>query len=307
MKDYKKYLNPANKVPMIGILEGNELVKKINLTNKKVSIRHYLNTYLFPIGESDGKQPLFPLYYRVIFNQQSVKIKSTINRAYTIDEFNLDNLSNEDKHLMRREALALTYIVSSIYKQVEDSANKDEDFKDKNDFGFDINIIFKSFSFRYYELPFVLERALLEKIKIHAEFLKEDKSILDIFNYSEVLNSFQLLQFLKSKNTAWKSFEKLFNPEIWVFNIHYYLFLNSSNLYRDLGATIIDLFYEDLEKTTVVKNDDSDLDMFLNSPNQYKKIIPPNAQIKGFEVLFKAFYANSKFPTLIDDVKKILL
>ena len=307
MKDYKKYLNPSSKIPMIEILEENELVKKINLTKKKVSIRHYLNTYLFPVGETQKKQPLFPLYYRVIFNQQSVKIKSTIDRAYTIDEFNLEKLSAEDKHLMRREALALTYIVSSIYKQVEDSANRDENFKDKNDFGFDINIIFKSFNFRYYELPFVLERALLEKIRIHAEFLNEDKSILEIFNYSEVLNSYQLLQYLKSKNTAWKSFEKLFNPEIWVFNIHYYLFLNSSTLYRDLGATIIDLFYENLEKITVVKNNDSDLDMFEDLPKQHQKITSPNVQTNGFEILFKAFYANSKFPTLIDDVKKILL
>ena len=61
MKDYKKYLNPANNVPMIEVLEGNSIVSEINNTGKKVSIKHYLNTYLFPVGRNENDQLLFPL------------------------------------------------------------------------------------------------------------------------------------------------------------------------------------------------------------------------------------------------------
>ena len=126
MKDYKKYLNPANKVPMIEILDFNKDVAIINQTGKKISIKHYLNTYLFPVGETEDKELLFPLYYRIIFNRLSVKLKSNIKKPFAESKFNMEALSESDKLLMEREALALTYIINEIYDKVRTSKMKDE-------------------------------------------------------------------------------------------------------------------------------------------------------------------------------------
>ena len=114
---YKKYLNPANKVSMIEILDFNKDVSIINQTGKKLSIKHYLNTFLFPIGETENNELSFPLYYRVIFIRQSVKTKSNIKKPFAESKFKIKTLSDVDKLLMEREALVLTYIIEGIYQK----------------------------------------------------------------------------------------------------------------------------------------------------------------------------------------------
>ena len=250
MKDYKKYLNPANKVPMIEILDFNKDVSIINQTGKKISIKHYLNTYLFPVGETEDKVLLFPLYYRVIFNRQSVKIKSNIEKPFAESKFNIETLSEVDKLLMEREALALTYIINKVYNNVWISRMKDEsalqEQRVENDF--DINQIFNSFKYSDFELPAIINKMLLGKIQKNAILLKQNEEVDKLLNRSEILNAFQLLQFLKAQNLKWVKFEELFHPQIWFFDLHYFNFLDCTDIYTDLGATVIDVLYKDFEK-----------------------------------------------------------
>ena len=250
MKDYKKYLNPANKVPMIEILDFNTDVYIINQTGKKISIKHYLNTYLFPIGETESKELLFPLYYRVIFNRQSVKIKSNIKRPFPESKFNIKSLSEIDKSLMEREALALTYIINEIYIRVWVSRMKDETAlpEQRVEEDFDINQIFNSFKYSDFELPAVINKLLLAKIQKNAILLKQDHEVDKFLNQSQTLNAFQLLQFLKTQNSEWIKFEATFHPQIWFFDLHYFNFLDFTDIYNDLGATVIDVLYKDFRE-----------------------------------------------------------
>jgi hypothetical protein len=276
MKDYKKYLNPANKVPMIEVLEGNGLVKNINKTQKKVSIKHYLNTYLFPIGENDKGEPLYPLYFRVIFNKQSVKIKSSINVAFSIREFEAHEFGSKQVEveggsfywdLMTREALSLTYIISDFFingiKAAEREINPNnlsgrvddydnwryqEEAKRSVIENFDINLLFKNFKFSDYELPSLIEEKLFDAIDLFSLKYDLGHDISTFYLHRDKLNAFQYIQFLKSNNSAWEKFEKRFPKSIWFFNIYYYHFISHSKEYKNLGATIVDLLYLDFDR-----------------------------------------------------------
>ena len=266
MKDYKKYLNPATKVPMIEVLDGDILVDKINLTRKKISIKHYLNIYLFPNGEDVSGSPKYPLYYRVIFNKQSVKIKSAVDIGLSLQEFN--QLSNEQFELLRREALTLTHVVNDIYtKVIEASSNNYGDEQNLKALGylnysvnagvnpseiikqsFDINQIFNTFYFNDFELPLIIEKKILQQLISFAVSINKYQEYEGIFKQTKNINSYQLLQFLKFQNNEWAEFEERYHPLIWYFNLYYHQFTNQSFKYQHLGATQIDFEYLDFKK-----------------------------------------------------------
>jgi hypothetical protein len=282
MKDYKKYLNPANKVPMIEVLLGNDLVNMINQTKKKISIKHYLNTYLFPVGENYKGEPLYPLYYRVIFNKQSVKIKSSIDKAFSVREFENGEFNDTTGifrgdnfywNLMEREALSLTYIISDFFMkgihaaktaihpkfQNEHFNHFDENIIRENSKyqdeamesvvqGFDINLLFKNFEFSKFELPAIVEEKLFDAIDSFS-FKNDIGFDVDTFYlHRSKLNAYQYIQFLKEGNKKWEELEKQFPKPIWFFNLYYYHFVSHSKEYKNLGATTVDLLYLNFEK-----------------------------------------------------------
>ena len=69
-----------------------------------------------------------------------------------------------------------------------------------------------------------------------------------IFKQTRNINSYQLLQFLKSQNKEWTAFEERYHPLIWYFNLYYHQFTNQSTNYQNLGATQIDFEYLDFKK-----------------------------------------------------------
>lgn len=256
-----------SKLPLMEILKGDDLVEDINRTGKKISIRHYLNIYLFPTGTDKQGRPRFPLYYRLIFNKQTAKIKSTINVSYSLAEFK--EVSLADKDLMRREALLLTHLVSDTYCEVINALNTnlneesksenssfEKQFLDSNsleDFAtteserieksFDINQIFNTYEFSSYELPVVVEKKILNDMITFSKALGQFDELEGIFSQSKTLNCYQILQYLKNKNSEWKKFEKRYHPLIWFFNIYYFQFKNQSVEYKIVGATIIDFYF----------------------------------------------------------------
>lgn len=247
---------------MMEVLMGDSLVERINYTRKKISIKHYLNVYLFPTGEDKNGKPRYPLYYRVIFNKQSVKIKSAVNTSFSLSEFK--QLNDEQITLIKREALGLTFIVSSIYRNAIDAytrpvketnfltneysqseiPNGEEEVKQ----GFDINQIFNAFDYSHYELPNLIEQKLIELMANYAKRINHFDENEGIFKQPNGLNSYQLLQFLKNQNSEWKKFEKEYHPLIWFFNLYYYQFTSQCEEYKFLGATQIDFQFLDFQK-----------------------------------------------------------
>ncbi len=290
MKDYKKYLNQESDsgAKLIEILKNDGLVDKINKTQKKVSIKHYPNNYMNHVGYDDKQNKRYPLYYRIIFNKQSVKIKSNIIRAYSKEEFELEKLSTEDEKYIYREALALTYIVSDTFsKTIEETVYRHGIDKKVAEDGFDIKNLFDKFSIHNYELPKILEEKLLDMILNESEHETYKDEIINMFKYSNGLNPYTLLQFLKLKDKAkWEKFEGSFHQKIWLFNYYYYLFIQSHKEYEYIGVTAMDLIYC-IDEQKVIKS-------YQPSP-------------LSFESKFLNFYPNEEFSELIEQVKQIIL
>jgi hypothetical protein len=239
MKEYKEYFSPLTKVPKLDVLKDDKILLEINETGKKISVKHFLNTSLFPSGEDEKGNMRFVLYYRVIFNKQSIKIRSVSNNSYSIEEF--ESLSKDDLHLLFREALAVTFIVNKVYVSVERMTNRlinpGEGFDLSN---FDINFIFDSFSFKDYELPKVVNNFLINEI---IEFALENNLKDDFIEILKIKNNFNAshtLQFLKGKNSVWTIFEEKFDKELWFFEMYYEEFKNNSLSYKLVGATEVD-------------------------------------------------------------------
>lgn len=297
MKDFKKYLNrdPAKGAVLIEILDDDRLVLHVNHTSKKVSIKHYPNNYMNGVGVDENQKERYPLYYRVIFNKQSVKIKSNIVRAYSKEEFDLNKLSKEDKKYIYREALVLTYIVSDTYvKTISEALKETEEDRASIEKSFDINHLFNNFSIHDYELPKIIEEKLLDMILNESENEPYRDEILNMFKYSSELNPYQLLQFLKFKNKPkWDEFENRFHPKIWFFNFYYYHFVKNHNEYEYVGVTALDLRYFDYEHIEAQYRDKNTLDYY--SPE-----LP-------FEEKFFKFYPEEEFSGLIYQIKLMIL
>jgi hypothetical protein len=247
MKEYKEYFSPSTKVPKLDVLKDDKILLEINQTGKKISVKHFLNTSLFPSGKDENGNLRFVLYYRVIFNKQSIKIRSISNNSYSIEEF--ESLSKDNLHLLFREALAITYIVSSVYVNVEKMSsrliNQIDDLDISN---FDINVIFDSFSFKDYELPKVVNNFLINEI---IEFALENNLKDDFIEILKIKNNFNAshaLQFLKGKNLVWIIFEEKFDKELWFFEMYYEEFKNNSLSYKLVGATEVDFVMLNFEK-----------------------------------------------------------
>jgi hypothetical protein len=81
---------------------------------KKISLRHYVNTNLKErTGESGVDDNLFPLYLEIIYRRQHFQIKSVINKRFTRD---LGNANKRDRELMVME-------MNRVYKIVRFEEN----------------------------------------------------------------------------------------------------------------------------------------------------------------------------------------
>lgn len=292
MKDYEKYLNPETGAKLIEILDGNKLVAKVNITFKKISIKHYPNSYMNEVGLDEKGNKRYPLYFRILFNKQSVKIKSAIARNYSKNEFELEKLSEEDKSYMRREALILTYIVSGTYTKTIQEASKD--FNVEMEFirkSFDINSLFKNFSITQFELPKLIENKLLDIIMSEAESETYKDDILNILQYSNEINAYHLLQFLKLKDKdKWDNFEKWYHPKLWFFNFYYYDFISSFKEYKYSGITSMDLKFNILKETT----------------NRGEDSTSKIASSLSFEDKFYSVFSGEDFFGIIGSIKLLL-
>lgn len=267
-----KYLTRKEKVPTIEILVGEYLVDKINHTDKKISIRHYLNTYLAETGVDDKQKSQYALYVRIIFNRQTVKIKSNTNFSFSRTQF-MDR-TDEVSDILKREALAYTFIINKEFKNGSKfiKQHHPDNFKDNNNhsFEFDVTKLFETFDYSRYQLPYLINQELLNLIK--GELSKpSDYSFL--FDNGTINNAYHLLSFLKNENEEFPILEGKINTMIWFFNFHYNKFIKSNQSYSRLGATMVDLKYLNFGKDFCdFYGNDIEFNNLMNDINELLKI-----------------------------------
>jgi hypothetical protein len=214
---------------------------------------------LFPVGDDSNGNQRYPVYYRIIFNRQSVKLKSNTNLALSKIEF--EQLTEQNWKMLTREALFLTYLVNSIYNKVLTETNRYPTPFQMGIENFDINRIFHDFNFGQYELPSVVNRILLSKIELFSKNNNLNEISFDLLSTN--FNAFQLLTFLVLKNKIWEKFKNEYNSLIWFFNIEYATFKSGSTLYEDFGATEVDLLFLDFSKSFSEKQSSKEYSTFL--------------------------------------------
>jgi hypothetical protein len=235
MRVSKKSVVPNREVVMIEVLEGDKFVGDINKTGKKVSIKHYVNHYILPVSLNDKNEEEFPIYCRIIFNRQSVKLKSATHLTSSLNDF--DNVVEQHLNLLLREALALTEHVSTTYQEFPESYQT----------SFDIKNIFDLFSFYQLTLPRLVEQKLFDQLSEAVSNRDEEKKYEFITDKSYV-NPFHALQFLKKEDDYWVTFEKSFHPMIWFYPFYHDKFIAESPKYKNLDATLVDLKHLDFKK-----------------------------------------------------------
>jgi hypothetical protein len=240
MKDLNEYLTVTKKVTMIEILKDNWLEQTINKTKKKISIKHYLNIYLQSVSSDSEKEPKYPLYVRVIFNRQSIKVKSAINGAFSKTEFL--SLKEDTLELLQREALTLTYFINSNFFDTMGHISKSSLPEKAFNYEFSINKLFENYSYEKLTIPYLLNKALIREIVNFASLNSLNSHIGFLFRNTESLNAFQFYQYLLSVDSKWKKFEESYNG-IWFFTFHYKIFLNTNSKYASLGASLVDFEY----------------------------------------------------------------
>jgi hypothetical protein len=247
MKDSKGFLTVTKKVKSNEILKDNFLEKEINKTKKKITIQHYLNIYLRNVEPDSDQEDKYPLYVRVIFNRQSIKVKSAINVAYSKTEFK--NLDLEMKNLIERESLTLTHFVSTNYLETMNYIAESLEYADQSLYSFSVIKLFENYSYQNLTIPYLLNKSLIKEIGEFAELNSLDSYLNLVLVDTDNLNAFQYFQFLVTRESKWKKFSKSYKNGIWFFAFHYMMFLNENEKYSRLGASIVDLLHLDFRNS----------------------------------------------------------
>lgn len=244
----------------------DDFASELSIPGKKIAIKYYLNIYLkateyisqLKDEKNNSSDPKFQLYVRIIFNRQSVKIKSKLNVSLTLNEFDElieicaepEGFKAEKKELylkMIREAATLTNVVKNEYEKVIDN-----DRTGMLIHTFDFSYLFSTYRYENFELPKIINEILIEQIISFSKSFKNTDFIEYLLNESLELNAFQLISFLKTQDNKWLEFEKRLDENIWMFEFKYYEFKFNNPKYLLMGATLADFkyldFIEDFQK-----------------------------------------------------------
>jgi hypothetical protein len=236
---------------MIEILKNDPLLKEINKTGKKITVKHYLNEKLGPTyfslvipGESyddddyptetDYDNPCYTLYVRVIFNRQSVKMRSATYKRFSVN--GLDNLNSENKLLLRREALCIAQYVSMVYNRFDP-----HNYQTMEQQAFDLYDEFNDYDYNKLSVVNVLENFLSKEIQKELRLISDRSSnMLYLMSGTSECHPYQLLKFLQQHNESWIDFENRYCHLIWFFALYHKKFACDSPYEYNLGATLID-------------------------------------------------------------------
>lgn len=236
---------------MIEVLAGDKLLEQVNTTGKKITIKYYLNDSLKPLYFDDLDAPYYRLYIRVIFNRQSIKIRSYSN--FELKEKWFNELNNESLYLLKREALTIAHYLSSNYYEY----NPDNPYSAQDD-EFNLSEVFETFNYNDHSIVNFVERYLEAEVIAEIQRKGQDKDALYLTVGHFQHNPFQLLKFLQSTDKSWLKFEDKFDKKIWFFAMLHNKFAAKSDQYRTLDATLIDakLLTYAAEFTEFYKNED---------------------------------------------------
>lgn len=254
-------------LPMTKELSQNK-IDLVNKTNKKITIKHYLNMYNRPtVGNTETVNDpsiwKYSVYVRITFNRLTTKIKSATDLNCTVNELNSPN--DLHKNLFERESLFLIDHISRQYEAYGGSQN------------FNINSEFYDFSYEDYELDKIVDQLLIMSMKDFMPkngLFDEDSTLFNGGLYK--ISPLELLTYLTKINPVWNEFRNKYSDEIWTWKVLYQRFKDNNYDFAHLGASVVDFTHGNFRNA------------FLQS--QVSKTSSINKIIKDIESLLNQYY-----------------
>lgn len=221
---------------------SQDKIKMVNKTNKKITIKHYLNTYVRPIvgNEDTEKDPALwrhAVYVRITFNRLTAKVKSATDLWCTVQEFN--DINSDVQRLFERETLFLMDHISRAFLKFEEVNGTWDSLM-----VFDINEFLEGFSYENFELDNVVDRLLIQSMTDylstnHTEI--DYSALIDVREGMYKISPLELLSYYNESIPALSEFKKKYSEEIWTWKILYRVFKKENVEFNRLGASVLDL------------------------------------------------------------------
>lgn len=270
MKDSKKHSTNGAKLQMIEFLKGDPIAKKVNKTGKKITVKHYLK---FDSVDKDSGRQMYQIYVKIIFDRKNTDIVSSIYSPIILERFQnaAENNSTDYKKAFIREALHITDLISQYYCDVISTENNAERSKPF------ISEALSHIPFRYYSIT-SLVNLHLKHLLFSATKNDNPNSSLVLRGYNSIeTNSFQLLEYLVTKDPVWNGFKNNLGNTFCFFQIYYLEFASTfgNSHYITYPATVTDFYYFGFEAdfkqfmATFTGNNDVDLSFLSLAISKY--------------------------------------
>ncbi|RDB03845.1 hypothetical protein [Runella aurantiaca] len=234
---------------------SQDKIDLVNFTDKKITVKHYLNLYIRPVVDNDEteKDPTLwrhTVYVRITFNRLTAKIKSATNLWCTVNELN--TLSKDIQKLLDRESMFLMDHISRAYlsfvRQNRSQTTMEE---------FDINKLLEGFKYEDYELDNIVNKLLNQSMITYLtqEFPNEDTSLLkEAIHGTYNISPLELFTYYSKTIPSLSQFKEKYADEIWTWKVLYINFKNTNSEYNRLGASILDFTHGDFKKAFIESN-----------------------------------------------------
>ncbi len=234
---------------------SQDKIELVNKTDKKITIKHYLNLYIRPVVDNDEteRDPTLwrhSVYVRITFNRLTAKIKSAANLWCTVSEFN--TLSEDIKKLLDRESMFLMDHISRAYISFGRQTGRRKNMEE-----FDVNKLLEGFKYEDYELDNIVNQLLIQSMVTYLaqEFPNEDISLLnDVSEGIHKISPLELFTYYSKTIPSLSEFKEKYADEIWTWKILYRNFKNNNAEYNRLGASVLDLTHGDFKKNFIESN-----------------------------------------------------
>ena len=234
---------------------SQDKINQVNFTDKKITVKHYLNLYIRPVVDNDEteKDPNLwrhALYVRITFNRLTAKIKSATNLWCTVNELN--TLSEDLQKLLDRERMFLMDHISRAYTRFVKENRPWTTMEE-----FDVNKLLEGFKYEDYELDNIVNKLLNQSMKTYLakEFPDKDTSLLDeAIQGIHKISPLELFTYYSKTIPLLSQFKAKYVDEIWTWKILYINFKNANTEYNRLGASMLDLTHGNFKKAFIESN-----------------------------------------------------
>ena len=211
-------------------------------TEKKISVKHYVNMALGKSLDGDETYKVYPVYVEVTFNRKTARFKSKIPRTYWIsitdsekeedeeycdyvlsppdnnNKAELKSLSGSLKEVVEQDTTLITTIVEDLFQFNPET--------------FNINYVPKIYHSEFYNLIFFVEWCLRDKVYKKVMKLERDNNSdrfttkringfwETIYSFSNRVSSISHLEFYKKHYPELEELRHDFCSQIWFLDIY---------------------------------------------------------------------------------------